>query len=101
MAAEPQKHGTSREGLRLILEKASSLRFVKPVGLMTMPPWSSNPEEARPVFKALRELLDEMNGQFGLNMKELSMGMSSDFAVAIEEGATMVRVGTAIFGERS
>ncbi len=98
---EPRKHGTTKEGLWSMLEKARDLKFVKPVGLMTMGPFIDDPEETRPVFRALRELLEETNREFGLQMTELSMGMSSDFEVAIEEGATMVRIGTAIFGERA
>jgi PLP dependent protein len=101
IVGEVQKHGTTREGLSTILGKIGRLRNVKPVGLMTMPPYSTNPEDSRPVFRALHELLLDANSSFGLSLTELSMGMSSDFEVAIEEGATMIRVGTAIFGERS
>jgi hypothetical protein len=100
LSGEPQKHGVSKEGLRSMLERIGDLRYVKPVGLMTVPPLSTDPEEARPFFTALRELLREVNREFGLDMRELSMGMSADFPVAIEEGATMIRIGTAIFGER-
>jgi uncharacterized pyridoxal phosphate-containing UPF0001 family protein len=69
---------------------------------MTLPPFFDDAEEARPFFRHLRELRDELQsrGAFGAGRGELSMGMSHDFEVAIEEGATMVRVGTAIFGER-
>jgi hypothetical protein len=84
-----------------MLGKTANLRFLKPVGLMAMAPFTAQPEEARPVFRALHQLLDEVNREFGLRMKELSMGMSTDFETAIEEGATMVRIGTAIFGERT
>ncbi len=71
-------------------------------GLMTMPPFFENPEEARPYFVALRRLRDKIEGENipGVQMKELSMGMTGDFEVAIEEGATIIRVGRAIFGER-
>ncbi len=100
LSAEPQKHGTTPDGLRAMLEKAPSLKAVTPVGLMTMAPFTDEPEEARPVFRRLRKLLEEVNREFDLPMRELSMGMSSDFRVAVEEGATMVRVGTALFGER-
>ncbi len=100
LSREPQKHGTTRDGLRSMFEKTRGLSFVKPVGLMTMAPFTDDAEEARPVFRALRKLLEEVNKDFNLQMTELSMGMSSDFETAIEEGATMVRVGTAIFGER-
>jgi pyridoxal phosphate enzyme (YggS family) len=101
LSGEPQKHGATEDGLRTILERVRDLHHVKPVGLMTMPPFSEDPEEARPFFISLRELLVRVNAECGLAMRELSMGMSGDFEVAIEEGATMVRIGTAIFGERS
>ena len=67
---------------------------------MTMPPWFPDPEAVRPYFRALRELRDRLQDLSGLPLPELSMGMSGDYAVAIEEGATLVRVGTAIFGSR-
>jgi hypothetical protein len=67
---------------------------------MTMPPYAENPEKVRGIFRKLKTILDAVNSEFGLSMKELSMGMSSDFEVAVQEGATMVRVGTALFGER-
>ena len=101
LSGEAQKHGTTTEGLKTMLARIGELHHVKPVGLMTMPPYSTDPEESRPIFRALRELLVDVNSEFGLALTELSMGMSSDFEVAIEEGATMVRIGTAIFGERS
>jgi PLP dependent protein len=101
LSGEPQKHGATVDGLKRILESVTSLRNVKPLGLMTMAPFVDDPENVRRQFADLRKLLEEVNRQFSLNMKELSMGMSSDFEVAIEEGATMVRVCTAIFGERA
>ena len=101
LSKETQKHGTTKEGLKEMLGRVGRLRFVRPVGLMTVPAQAENPEEARPAFHALREMLHEVNKEFGLEMTELSMGMSGDFEIAIEEGATMVRVGTALFGERS
>jgi uncharacterized pyridoxal phosphate-containing UPF0001 family protein len=67
---------------------------------MTMAPYSENPEEARPVFRALRELRDELQSAHGHPLPELSMGMSGDFEPAVEEGATLVRVGSSIFGAR-
>ncbi|MDD5243780.1 MAG: YggS family pyridoxal phosphate-dependent enzyme [Syntrophorhabdaceae bacterium] len=100
VAGEDSKHGTGVDGVRRMLEKTKTLTYVKPIGLMTMAPFVDNPEEIRWVFARLRETLKKMNDEFGLTMRELSMGMSSDFEVAIEEGATMVRIGTAIFGER-
>ena len=68
---------------------------------MTMALYVDDLEQVRHVFSSLRKILDDVNREFGLQMRELSMGMSSDFEVAIEEGATMVRVGTALFGERT
>ncbi len=101
IAGELSKSGTDAAGLEKLVEKARTLRYLRPVGLMTMPPYTADPEGARLYFKRLKETLTEMNRKFGVDMKELSMGMSSDFEVAIEEGATMVRVGTALFGARS
>jgi PLP dependent protein len=101
LAEEASKHGTEEDGLRQMLEKVGTLKHVKPVGLMTMAPYVDDPEEVRAVFSSLRVILERANREFGLHMRELSMGMSSDYEVAIEEGATMVRVGTAIFGERT
>jgi len=101
LSGEPQKHGTNAEGLKRMLESAGSLKHVRPAGLMTMAPYVEDPEQVRHVFSNLRKMLDDANREFGLQMRELSMGMSSDFEVAIEEGATMVRVGTALFGERT
>jgi uncharacterized pyridoxal phosphate-containing UPF0001 family protein len=82
-----------------IVNQCSRLRLR---GLMTLPPFLEDAEQVRPFFKRLRELRDELQaaGSFGEHRGELSMGMSHDFEVAIEEGATIVRVGTAIFGER-
>ena len=101
LSDEPTKHGATEEGLRQMAEKVKSFPHIVPVGLMTMAPFFDDPEKARPLFRRLREILFQVNKEFSLNMKELSMGMSSDFEVAVEEGATMVRVGTALFGERS
>ena len=69
-------------------------------GLMTMAPFSENPEDARPHFRRLRELRDEMESRFGIGLPRLSMGMSGDYEVAVEEGATWIRLGTVLFGER-
>ena len=100
LSGETTKHGTDEDNLRRMLEKIGQLKYLKPVGLMTMAPFVDDPEDVRGVFSRVRETLFKINGEFGLDMNELSMGMSSDFEVAIEEGATMIRVGTAIFGER-
>ena len=101
LSGEAQKQGATRDGLRTILSRIGELRHVKPIGLMTMPPYSEDPEESRSTFRALQGLFVDVNREFDIALKELSMGMSADFEVAIEEGATMIRVGTAIFGERS
>lgn len=100
LSQEATKHGSTEDALRSMLEHVSGLEHLEPVGLMTMPPPADDPEEVRPYFIRLRGLLDTCNREFKLSMKELSMGMSQDFEAAIEEGATMVRIGTALFGER-
>jgi pyridoxal phosphate enzyme (YggS family) len=100
LSGEPQKHGTTKDGLWSMLDRVRTLHWVRPVGLMTVPAFGEDPEEARPSFRTLREMLNDVNKEFGLEMTELSMGMSGDFEVALEEGATMIRVGTALFGER-
>jgi PLP dependent protein len=100
LSGEASKHGTAADGVRSLLGKAGGLRALRPVGLMTMAPYGDDPEESRSIFAQLRCLRDDLNREFSVDMKELSMGMSSDFEVAIEEGSTMVRIGTAIFGER-
>ena len=86
-----------------IFEAAAALRAARVVGLMTLPPIPEAPEDARPWFKRLRSLRDEWlaSGVPAGMLLELSMGMSGDFEVAIQEGATMVRIGTAIFGQRT
>ncbi len=99
LSHEETKHGIKPERLFELLEKCSALKNINVRGLMTIPPYSINPEDARPYFRKLRELLEEANSR-KFALKELSMGMSGDFEVAIEEGATIVRIGTAIFGER-
>jgi hypothetical protein len=100
LSGETQKHGTTKDGLRSMLDRVGRLGFVRPIGLMTVPAYAADPNDARPAFSTLREMLHEMNKEFGMEMTELSMGMSGDFEVALEEGATMIRVGTALFGER-
>ena len=82
-----------------LIETVMDLKHVRLEGLMTMPPFFDKAELARPFFRELRELRDTIQGK-GYRLPELSMGMTNDFEVAVEEGATMVRVGTAIFGER-
>ena len=99
---EETKSGVDESELTHLVEGLGPLTRLKLIGLMTLPPFSDDPEQSRPYFRRLRELRDELNqrGAFGERTGELSMGMSHDFQVAIEEGATMVRIGTAIFGER-
>jgi len=101
LSGETSKHGTETDNLKRMLEKTRSLQHIQPAGLMTMPPLTMVPEESRVIFRRLKDILHMVNKEFSLDMRELSMGMSSDFEVAIEEGATMVRVGGAIFGERT
>jgi len=103
LSKEETKHGVSEEDLMQLLEKIKKLNNLKLEGLMTMPPFFDNLEDARPYFRRLREIRDDINSLriTPYALRELSMGMSNDFEVAIEEGSTMVRIGTAIFGERS
>ena len=102
LAGEASKAGMEPEALSELIEASPGLPGTSLRGLMAIPPWTEDPEESRPYFIRLRELLAECvsRGGAGKHMTELSMGMSNDFEVAIEEGATMVRVGTAIFGSR-
>ena len=102
LAGETTKFGLRPDTLRPVFDAAERLSRVRVVGLMLLPPATPNPEGARPYFSALRRLRDDLltAGIPPSSLRELSMGMSHDFEVAIEEGATMVRVGTAIFGSR-
>ncbi len=99
LSDEPAKHGIAAKDVWTLLDKSSAMENLKIEGFMTMPPFFNDPEHARPYFRKLRELARECLNK-GFPVHELSMGMSNDFEVAIEEGSTMVRVGTAIFGER-
>jgi PLP dependent protein len=99
VAGEASKQGFGPEAL-LQAAPALAATGLPVIGLMTVAPAVAEAEDARPVFRRLRELRDRLAGTFGPQFQELSMGMSHDFAVAIEEGATIVRVGTAIFGRR-
>ncbi len=103
LAGESTKHGAALDDARGIFAAARECRAARVTGLMTLPPWFDNPEEARPYFRRLRELRDELARESvdPQMLRELSMGMSHDLESAIEEGATMVRVGTAIFGRRT
>ena len=103
VAKDERKAGVAAEDLEKLLRDIQPLRNLHVVGLMTMPPLTLTPEEARPHFRGLAKLAREMAGKglFAADHKvELSMGMSGDYPVAIEEGATIIRIGTAIFGER-
>jgi hypothetical protein len=102
LAGEPTKHGAPADAWLALVEAASACRAARVVGLMLLPPFFPDPEDARPYFRRLREIRDELEtrGVAPGMLRELSMGMSHDFEIAVEEGATLVRVGTAIFGER-
>jgi len=103
ISGEEAKSGIDTGGVSTLVSHIASLPNLTLEGLMTMPPYFTDPEKARPYFVALRKLRDTLMAEQGnrIDLKELSMGMSGDFEVAVEEGATLVRVGTAIFGERS
>jgi PLP dependent protein len=101
LAEEETKSGVEIDGLFGLAEKISELAHLGLVGLMCIPPFIEEPENVRPYFRRLRELRDEAAKKLGFPLPALSMGMSHDFEVAIEEGATEVRVGTALFGSRS
>src|SRR5438477_5000284 len=100
MAGEGSKFGFSSEKLRDEMEELLALSRLSILGLMTIPPVAEEAEESRKYFVQLRELRDRLQTEFRVDLAQLSMGMTQDFPVAIEEGATLVRVGTAIFGER-
>jgi pyridoxal phosphate enzyme (YggS family) len=100
LSDEATKHGASEKDLIDLLDKVSSMDNLSLKGLMTMPPFFDDPEEARPYFRKLKQIALEAADK-GFTISELSMGMSNDYEVAVEEGATMVRVGTAIFGGRN
>lgn len=103
LGGEPTKSGVTVEDLPALLEATASCPQLCVRGFMTIPPPTPDPKEARPFFRRLRELRDYWSGQRipGASLEHLSMGMSEDFEVAIEEGATMIRLGRAIFGERA
>jgi pyridoxal phosphate enzyme (YggS family) len=102
IGGEPTKSGVSRNQVSPLIEAVGGLPHLSVEGLMTVPPFFSDAEGARPYFRALKELQLSL-GNLGIpnvRLSELSMGMTNDYAVAIQEGATIVRIGTAIFGER-
>jgi len=99
LSHEDSKHGLAPDELPSLLAAMEELKSVEAVGLMTVPPWSEDAEVARPYFRELGRLRDASVARFP-RVTQLSMGMSNDFTVAIEEGSTCVRVGTALFGRR-
>ena len=102
ISREAQKSGVMEEDLADVVRAVAPLPHVAVTGLMGMPPFGREPEASRPYFRRMKQLFDELAslGIPRVDMRELSMGMSNDYEVAVEEGATMVRVGTAIFGQR-
>ena len=101
ISGEGSKFGETADAAFLISETALELPNIKLLGLMTMAPFGAEDCELRRIFSGLRELRDNIEEKFDASLPELSMGMSSDYGIAIEEGATMVRIGTAIFSERN
>jgi len=102
LGGEESKFGAPVEDTLELVRRMADLPHLSVEGLMSMPPFLDDPEDSRPYFRALRQLRDEIAGSDvpGVSMRELSMGMTNDFEVAIEEGATIVRIGTALFGPR-
>lgn len=100
VSGEKSKTGMPVEELPLAIERVLDSGSFWLEGLMTMAPFSEDPEESRPYFRRLRELRDEMEERFSIKLPRLSMGMSGDYSVAVEEGATWLRLGTVLFGER-
>lgn len=101
VAAESSKYGFSQTKLASELEQLLSLERIQIIGLMAIPPLAPQAEMSRRYFVGLRELQGKLESEYGLKLPHLSMGMSSDYPVAVEEGATLVRVGSALFGTRS
>ncbi len=99
-AGEASKYGFAPDALEVAVEQINKLPRLELHGLMTIAPYTPTPERVRPHFAKLRELNDECSRVLGAPLRHLSMGMSGDFEVAIEEGATIVRIGTALFGPR-
>ncbi len=100
-SGEETKSGLAPEETINTCKQILTLKSLDLIGLMTIGPLTEDKENIRSSFRMLKNLLDEANAKLGLNMKELSMGMSSDFKIAVEEGATMLRIGSAIFGQRT
>ena len=100
LSGEKTKHGIVKNNVIELVSAISELKNLSIDGLMSLPPYFEDKEDVRPYFIALRKLREGIKDETGILLKELSMGMSHDFEVAIEEGATMVRIGSAIFGQR-
>ncbi len=100
VSGESSKYGLDPDEVPALLEQCGSMMNVDVVGLMTMPPFTEDPEDARPHFKRLCELRDQWRESTGFDLSELSMGMTGDFEIAVEEGATWIRLGTILFGGR-
>lgn len=100
VSGEASKFGFAPENLQISIEELIALQHIKIEGLMTMAPFSSDPEDSRPFFARLLKMRDQLAQQTHLLFPTLSMGMSGDYEVAVEEGATLVRIGSALFGER-
>lgn len=101
VGGEAAKHGAKPEEAAPLLAALNGMSRLEVGGLMAIPPFREDPEEARPFFRKLREIRDQLEQASGAALPELSMGMSHDFAVAVAEGATLVRIGTALFGPRA
>ncbi len=99
-AKEPQKSGVYPEKAMELARKILELKNIKLIGVMTMGPVVENPEDIRPYFRITKRVYDELRIKFGKEIRYLSMGMSSSYRIAIEEGANIIRIGTAIFGPR-
>jgi len=100
IAKDPKKYGFTKNNINKVLNTINKFDNIDVQGLMTITPYESNPEDVRSYYKEMKNLFDNLNKQ-GYNLKELSMGMSNDYHIAVQEGATIVRVGTAIFGKRN
>lgn len=100
VAGESSKHGYAPDDLSATLDRIGELGYVDVVGLMTIPPFTPDPSDARPHFKRLCALRESARHDYGLSLDVISMGMSHDFEIAIEEGSTCIRLGATLFGER-
>jgi hypothetical protein len=103
LGGEESKSGIAKNHVASLLESVAKLANLRVEGLMTVPPFRQDPEQVRPYFRELRELKEKLSesGFPNVDLKELSMGMTHDYPVAVEEGATIVRIGTALFGPRT